>query len=104
MYGQYYFNSGVDLKEKAINIKGTKPEDVKAKADLNTQAKASFTKAVPYGEKALAGLESGYKKSEKSRYKSVTDLMQRIYGGLNQSDKVKFYQDKYDTADAKFVN
>lgn len=104
LYGQYYFNSGIDLKEKANNIKGTKPEDVKTKADLNTQAKALFIKAAPYGEKALAGLEEGYKKSERSRYKSVADLMQRIYNSLNQADKVKVYQDKYDTADTKFVN
>ena len=30
--------------------------------------------------------------------------MQKIYQSLNQNDKVKIYQDKYDGADAKFVN
>ncbi len=104
LYGQYYYDEGIDIKEKANATKGTKPEDVKAKADLNAQAKALFNKAIPYGEKALSSLEAGYKKSEKSRYKSVADLMQRIYESLNQSDKVKFYQQKYDTADTKFVN
>ncbi len=104
LYGQYYFNAGIDLKEKAGKIKGTKPEDVKAKADYNAQAKASFEKALPFTEKALTALEAGYKKSEKSKYKSVADLMQRIYQSLNQADKVKAYQTKYDTADAKFIN
>lgn len=99
LYSQYYFNSGIDLKEQA-----NKTKDVKAKADLNAQAKASFEKALPYGEKALNTLEAGFKKSEKSKYKSVADLMQRIYQSLNQADKVKAYQTKYDTADTKFVN
>lgn len=105
LLGQYYYNQGVDLREAASAIKGTKPEDVKKKADLTAQAKDVFAKAVPYAEKALTTLESsGYKKSDKSRYKSITDLLQRIYQGLNQSDKVKIYQQKYDAADTKFVN
>ncbi len=104
LYGQYYFNAGIDLKEKANAIKSAKPDDVKTKADLNAQAKASFNKAIPYADKALTTLEAGYKKSEKSRYKSVVDLMQRIYESLGQNDKVKMYQQKYDTADTKFVN
>jgi hypothetical protein len=104
LYGQYYFNAGIDLKEKANKTKGTKPEDVKAKAEFNSQAKASFEKALPFTEKAVTALEAGFKKSEKSKYKSVTDLMQRIYQSLNQADKVKSYQSKYDTADTKFVN
>ena len=104
LYGQYFYNAGIDLKEKAIAIKGTKPEDVKSKSELNAQAKEMFTKALPYAEKALTSLESGFKKSEKSRYKSVADLMQRIHTSLGQTDKVKAFQTKYDAADAKFIN
>lgn len=104
LYSQYYYNAGIDIKDKVKDIKGAKPEDIKAKADLNTQAKASFTKAIPYAEKALASFEAGYKKSDRSRYKSVADLLQRIYQGLNQADKVKVYEKLYDDADAKFVN
>jgi hypothetical protein len=104
LLGQYYYNTGIDLKEQAIAIKGTKPEDVKKKADLNAQAKDIISKAIPYAEKALLNLEAEFKKSNKSRYKSIADLMQRIYTTLNQADKVKIYQAKYDTADTKFVN
>ena len=67
-------------------------------------AKANFNKAIPYGEKALSTLEASYKKADKSRYKSIVDLMQKIYQSMNQNDKVKLYQDKYDAADSKFVN
>jgi hypothetical protein len=104
LIGQYYYNGGIDLREQANAVKGTKPEDVKKKADLNAQAKELFNKAIPYGEKAISMAEVGAKKSEKSRYKSVVDLMQRIYTSLNQPDKAKSYQQKYDAADAKFVN
>lgn len=104
LYGQYYFNSGIDLRDKALAIKSTKPEDVKKKTDINAQAKAAFTKSIPYAEKALQGMETGFKKTERSHYKSVADLLQRIYSSLNQTDKVKTYQEKYDTAEAKFVN
>lgn len=102
--GQYYYNQGIDIKEQANAIKGTKPEDVKKKADLNAQAKDIFNKAIPFADKALTTLEASNKKSDRSKYKSITDLMQRIYTSLNQPDKVKLYQAKYDGADAKFVN
>lgn len=102
--GQYYYNAGIDIKDQASAIKGTKPEDLKKKADINAEAKDMFNKAIPYGDKALSMLEPSTKKSDKSKYKSITDLMQRIYSGLNQPDKVKLYQAKYDAADAKFVN
>lgn len=105
LLGQYYFNGGVDLKEEANLIKSTKPEDLRKKTDLNSQAKVLFNTAIPYGEKALITLElNGGKKADKSKYKSIADLMQRIYNGLGQADKVKIYQQKYDTADAKFIN
>ena len=105
LLGQYYYNSGIDIKEQANAIRGTKPEDVKKKADLNAQAKDILNKAIPYAENALTTLENnGYKKTDKSKYKSIVNLMQRIYTSLNQADKVKIYQAKYDSAEAKFVN
>ncbi len=104
LLGQYYYNQGIDLKEKANAVKGAKPEDVKKKSDLNAQAKDAFNKAIPFPEKSLSILEKSNKKADKSKYKSIADLMQRIYTSLNQQDKVKVYTAKYDTADSKFVN
>ncbi len=105
LLGQYYLNTAIDVREKAIAIKGTKPEDVKTKADYNAQAKDIFAKGIPYTDKALKLLEeNGYKKADKSKYRSIADLMQRIYKSLNQLDKVKIYQEKYDKADALFIN
>jgi len=104
LYAQYYYNHGVDVRDSALKIKSTKPDDVKKKADLNAQSKDAFNKAIPYADKALTTLEASYKKADKSKYKSIVDLMQKIYESLNQNDKVKLYQDKYDSADTKFVN
>ncbi len=104
LYAQYYYNLGIETRDSANKIKGAKPEDVKRKADLNAESKANFNKAIPYGEKALTALESGNKKADKSRYKSIANLMQKVYQSLNQNDKVKAYQDKYDAADTKFAN
>ncbi len=104
LYAQYYYNLGIGDRDDALKIKSTKPDDVKKKADLNAQAKANFNAAIPYGEKAVAQLETGSKKSDKSKYKSINNLMQNIYQSLEQKDKLKAYQDKYDQADAKFVS
>jgi hypothetical protein len=104
LYAQYYYNKGIDTRDSALKIKGPKPDDVKRKAALTAESKVNFNKAIPYGNKALSSLEGGNKKSDKSRYKTIVDLMQKIYQSLNQNDKVKLYQDKYDAADAKFVN
>ncbi len=104
LYAQYYYNLGIEIRDSAIKVKGAKPEDVKKKADLNAESKANFNKSVPYAEKALSTLEGDYKKADKSRYKSIDNLMQKIYQSLNMDAKVKVYQDKYDAADAKFVN
>ena len=105
LYSQYYYNLGVDTRDSALKIKSTKPEDVKRKADLNAESKADFNKAIPYSDKAISVLEAaGYKKTDRSRYKSIVNLMQKIYESLDDNAKVKVYQDKYDAADAKFVN
>jgi predicted Zn-dependent protease len=105
LYSQFYYNQGVDIRDSSLKIRSTKPEDVKKKADLTAQSKDNFTKAIPYGDKALTELEnSGDKKSDRSRYKSIVNLMQKIYQSMNDNAKVKTYQDKYDAADTKFVN
>lgn len=104
LYSQYFYNNGIETRDRALKIRSTKPEDVKNKVDLNAQAKASWNDAIPYADKAITLLEAGHKKADKSRYKSVVNLMQNIYQSLEQKDKLKTYQDKYDNADQTFVN
>lgn len=104
LFAQYYYNLGIENRDSAQTIRGTKPEDVKRKADLTASSRQNFNTAIPYGEKAISVLEAGHKKSDKSKFKSIDNLMQNIYQSLEQKDKLKIYQDKYDQADATFVN
>ena len=59
LYAQYYYNKGIDTRDSALKIKGTKPDDVKKKADLNAEAKDNFNKAIPYGDKGAEYIGSG---------------------------------------------
>ena len=106
LYSQYYYNHGIVVLEAAGKIKGTKltPDQQKKKTELNDQGKAFLKQAIPYSEDAMKDLEVGFKKAERSKYKSVVNLLQNIYQSLNDNSKLKFYQDKYDQADTKFVN
>lgn len=104
LYSQYYYNKGIEQRDEAIKIKGTKPEDVKQKADLNAESASNFKLAIPYGEKALSLLEQTKLKSFRSNYKSIANLMQNIYQSLNDKNNLKVYEDKYDAADKDFVN
>ncbi|MEO5649535.1 MAG: hypothetical protein ABIR03_06370 [Ginsengibacter sp.] len=104
LYSQYFYNNGIETRDRALKIRSTKPEDVKNKADLNAQAKASWNEAIPYADKAITLLEADHKKEDKSRYKSIVNLMQNIYQSMEQKDKLKIYQDKYDKAEETFSN
>ena len=104
LYSQYHYNNGIGMRDEATKIRGTEPEDVKKKVDLNAQAKASFNESIPYAKKAISKLEKTSLTSDKSRYKSITNLMQNIYQSLEQKDNLKIYEDKYDNAEKKFVN
>lgn len=106
LYAQYYYNKGILALEEAQKIRGTKltPEQTKQKSDLEGSGKDFLTKAIPYAEKASTTLEEGFKKDERSKYKSAINLLQNIYQSLGDKDNLKKYQEKYDQADAKFVN
>jgi hypothetical protein len=106
LYAQYYYNKGIYALDSASKIKGATltADQKKSKADLTEQGNGFLQKAIPYAEKASSTFEEGMKKSQKSRYKSSVNLLQNIYQSLGNKDKLKEYQDKYDAADAKFVN
>ncbi len=106
LYAQYYYNKGIITLQNADKIKsaGITPDQKKQKTDLNTQGEANLKQAIPYAEDALNGYGEGYKKTERSKYKSVANILQNIYQSLGDKANLKKYQDLYDGADAKFVN
>ncbi len=106
LYAQYYYNKGIYALDDAAKIKGATltADQKKNKADLTDKGKDFLQKAIPYAEKAATTFEDGYKRTEKSRFKSAINLLENIYQSLGNKDKLKEYQDKYNTADEKFVN
>jgi len=106
LYAQYYYNNGIIVLQNAEKIKGAKltPDQQKQKKDLNDTGENDLKQAIPYAQDAMKDLETGYKKSEKSKYKSAVNLLQNIYQSLGDKANLKKYQDIYDGADAKFVN
>lgn len=94
---QYFFNKGIETRDDADKLK-----DAAAKTQMINQSKDYFNKAIPYGEKAISVLDKEGTKADKSRYKSVVNLMQSIYQSLGDKDNLKKYEDLYDGADKKF--
>lgn len=99
--GQISYNTGVDLQQQAKTIKGTKPEDVKKRADLRTQASKKFDEAIPYFEKVDQDLGSKgkLKMEEKTALKDTYDLLITIYEQKNLKDKAEAYTNKFNSVD-----
>jgi hypothetical protein len=106
LYSQFYYNNGIMALQAAEKIKGAKltPDQQKQKKDLTDKGESALKEAVPYAQAAMKDLETGLKKSEKSKYKSAVNLLQNIYQSLGDKVNLKKYQDIYDAADAKFIN
>lgn len=106
LYSQFYYNNGIMALQEAEKIKGAKltPDQQQQKKDFNSKGEQALKDAVPYAEAAMKDLETGFKKEDKSKYKSAVNLLQNIYQSLGDKVNLKKYQDIYDAADAKFVN
>lgn len=94
---QYYYNLGIESRDKALKAK-----DASEKSKLNAEAMENWKTAIPYADKAITALSDGWKSENRSRYKSVVNLMQNIYQSMGDKDNLKKYEDLYDHADEKF--
>jgi tetratricopeptide (TPR) repeat protein len=112
--GQIAYNQGVDLLNAAKMITGTKPDEVKKKADTKAEAIKKFDEAAPYFleverllvAKATAEAKDGkakLKMEDKSDLKEAYDLLITIYDQKgNMKDKVKEYEVKFNEVDKKY--
>ena len=112
--GQIAYNQGVDMLNSAKLITGTKPDDVKKKADLKAEAIKKFDEAAPYFlevekllvAKAAAETKDGkphLKMEDKSDLKEAYDLLITIYDQKgNAKDKVKEFEIKFNDVDKKY--
>ncbi|HYE53450.1 MAG TPA: tetratricopeptide repeat protein [Chitinophagaceae bacterium] len=101
--GQISYNQGVDILNGAKAIKGTKPEEVKKKADLRAEAVKKFDEAIPYFLEVEKLLEpqGKLKMEDKSDLKEAYDLLITIYDQKGMKDKVKEYEVKFNDVDRK---
>lgn len=99
--GQISYNQGIELQMKAKDIKGSKPEDLKARNDLRAEAIKKFDEAVPYFEKVdqLLGKEGTLKRADKTALRDSYDLLVTIYEQKKDKDKAAFWTDKYNNVE-----
>lgn len=99
--GKHFYNQMLFIDEDVYKIRGTKPEDVQKKADLNKKLDELGTKAIPQLEKVFNQYDGmgKLKVGERSSFKSACTLLSYCYEKKNDKTKAAFYQKKYDEAD-----
>lgn len=93
---QHISNQIYDVQQAYAAIKGTKPEDVKKKQELNKDIEKRYDELFPYAEAAYKAFEAmpEMKPAEKANFKMVANQLVDYYTMKKQADKAKFYQDK----------
>lgn len=101
LMARHYYNIVYDIQDVQRAIKGTKPEDVKKKADLKTQMLAKVDEMLPYAHKAydIYNTKESLKPSEKGNFKYVTDILVSAYELKGQKAKAEEYKKKLDAID-----
>lgn len=101
--GKHFYNMALLKDEESRLVKGTKPEDVKKKADLKAEVAALANQAVAPLEIVFNTYDSQakLKTHDRSNYKSSANLLQNAYDMKGDKAKAEFYQKKYDEADKK---
>jgi len=103
MMANHLFNVAADELNASNMIKSTKPEDVKKKADLKTQAHKTMDECIKYAETAekhydgLPNLTGG----QKANYKIMIGYLGDIYSLKNNKAKTAEYEKKNAESDKK---
>ncbi len=99
LLGQLYFNHAVYISKDFNKIKGTKPEDVKARADIKANYVSKFVEAIPFLENAATYLENIEPKkiSEKSFLRNAYVMLEDCYKEKGDNAKAAEYSKKFDS-------
>ncbi len=99
--GKHYYNQMLIMDEEVAKIKGTKPEDVKKKADINAQIALIADKAIGPLEEVFKHFDTmgALKVADRSNFKSSCSLLSYSYDKKKDKAKSDFYYKKYDEAD-----
>jgi len=87
---KHLYNVSSDLSIAANMVKGTKPEDVKKKADLTAKTKAAMAEFLSYGDKVSAyyDAQASLKPVEKAKYRELLTNMSEVYNYLKDAKKM----------------
>jgi len=90
----HLYNIAADLSSAAVMVKGTKPEDVKKKAELKKQSIAKMDELIPHAEKALKfySEQPTLKGIQKGNQKIIVGYLIEIYGMKGDKAKVAEYE------------
>jgi virulence-associated protein VapD len=99
--GQISYNQGIEIQQQTKAIKGSKPEDLKKRAEIKAEAIKKFDEAIPYFEKIdqLLGKQGELKRADKSALKDAYDLLVTIYEQKKDKDKAAAWTDKYNNVE-----
>lgn len=93
---QHISNDIYDMQMDYNAIKGSKPEDVKKKQELNKRIEKRYEDLYTYANTAVQQYEkmTNLKAVDKANYRSVLNQMVDYYTVKKQADKAKIYNDK----------
>ena len=93
---RYYFGHINDLFDAYNAVKGAKPEDVKKKADINTQLNKRYEEMIPYAMAVYNELsgKGTLKTTEKGNMKIALSMIIEYWERKKNTAKIKEFQDK----------
>jgi len=96
LMSRYYFGHINDHFDALNAVKGSKPEDVKKRTDLNAQLNKRYEEMIPYAMAAYEELNAKgtLKASEKGQMKIVLNMIVEYWDRKKNTAKSKEYQDK----------
>jgi hypothetical protein len=99
--GKHFYNQMLFLDEDIYKARGTNPDVVKKKAELQASLDELVNKSIPVLEKVFNHYDpmGKLKVSERSNFKSACTLLNYCYDKKKDKAKADMYQKKYDEAD-----
>lgn len=94
--GMYYTSKALQGDKQLKAIKGTKPEDLAKKKDLQAQIGTQADQSIKYLEmcSSLYGAKQNPKPNEKEHHKTALQQLMNLYKYKAQADKVKSTEEK----------
>jgi hypothetical protein len=90
------YNAAYDFQDSSKKIKGTKPEDIKKRADAKAMFIKKIDECIPYANSVVDYYSSlsTLKPGQKSNYKIVLDYLSQIYAAKADMKKSAEYDKK----------